>query len=802
MKIRVTPAVAGQVRVVPEVSVGRVSVMEGYNGVGKSALVRILQICCGVIPYREGDRPWNSLRQALGEVRVEVLDLADGDRIEWQFNSREWIDRKGPIATDWFRRITVNGHSSGLDDVRSLLGVYRVAGDESVVETLARQTDAYQDAVGRWLDILESGERQAVSAEAARDLELLAAQAGAVDIAVLAADQESLARSRAEADQAESRRRSKAESVQRLREAVDTARLLAELREQGPGMDARISAVVKALRTAESERADLIREAEDAAGSARLGEGVQRDLGNAQRTLSRNREKLQDASVRLSAALQPHGLPADPAAVDAALQAAERDLDDLSRRKTQADAVPAVRRLLGDLVARLDTAVFEGLGEQSLVNDEPGRPSSATYYRDRFAERREAIRDLPPAPEAAQIERRLVDTARRVAALRELPQLFDAVEQYRRRTSDNTERVTVLSSSPELGASARLQQLQARRTELDEKVLSLASQQARMVRQKGLLGGGQDELVLASTSRQLLAGLELEDADELPAALAAAEAELEQAGRHATVANQSLERATAASAAHERGLAASREALWSQPAFAWFRQTHPSELPDPDTDREAALARLTDLAWRARSGANRLRMVRNQAIAIHSALGAIANRLRDREGGAVEYVEQLSRWLSIRFAQYFAQDSLRQALLPEGAADLAVDLDGAVLSWTVNGERDEKPLDAFSSGQQAYLYTRARLALLDEVAPPRNRLLCLDEFGAFMDDDRRGDLYDYLLMRASTHPLDSVLLILPVRQDYATGADNAVGRERARLLAMAEELALPAGVAVRDVESA
>lgn len=799
MRITVTREAEGQVRIVPRVDIGRVSVMEGYNGVGKSALVRVLQACCGTLPYREGDRPWTSLREGVGPARVEVSGLADDEHIEWHFDTRDWIDRKGLIATDWFRSIRVNGEPATLERVRATLVVHRVAGDESVVETLARQADGYQDAVGRWLRELEEGSRRATADDAAQMLARLAAQAGSVDMTVLAADQDALEGARTRVAETAARERRAEEALQRLREAADTAQQLAELREQGPGLEDRLRFVVESLRAAEAERRSVSAQVEVAAGSARLGEGVQRNLANAERTLARNVEKLQDASVRLSAALQPFGLPADPQAVAAALTEATDELQELNHRKVQADAVPEVRHLLTDLVTRLDTAVQAGLGPQSLVDDDSGRPTSAAYYRHSFDQRRETLKGLPPAPETAQIERRLQKCARRVTALRDLPQLFEAVDQYRRRVQDNTARVTALSNSPELDASAVLKQLQTRRSELDEIVLEFATEQARLVRRKGLLGGGQDELVLASTSRQLLAELGLEDVAELPGALDAAERKLDQCRRLADSARHELDAASAAAASHERALAASRDALRSLADFAWFRAANEHELPGPDTDRESALTRLADIAQRARTGADRLRQIRIQAIAMQSALGAIANRLRGRDEGAVVYVAELSQWLSARFAEYFAQPSLRQALLPPGATDLRVDLKNALLSWSVDGQQAHKPLDAFSSGQQAYLYTRARLALLDETAEPKNRLLCLDEFGAFMDDERRQDLFDYLLDRGETHPTDSVLLILPVRQDYAASADVALGKERERLLALARDLEQPAGVAVRDI---
>ena len=90
-----------------------------------------------------------------------------------------------------------------------------------------------------------------------------------------------------------------------------------------------------------------------------------------------------------------------------------------------------------------------------------------------------------------------------------------------------------------------------------------------------------------------------------------------------------------------------------------------------------------------------------------------------------------------RFSDWFNNERVRQELLPQAESEIVVDLDAREVLWEENGILRSRPLEAFSSGEQAFAYTRARLGLLDdEDNPPQNRLVVLDEFGAFIAHDR------------------------------------------------------------------
>ena len=100
------------------------------------------------------------------------------------------------------------------------------------------------------------------------------------------------------------------------------------------------------------------------------------------------------------------------------------------------------------------------------------------------------------------------------------------------------------------------------------------------------------------------------------------------------------------------------------------------------------------------------------------------------------------------FSSWFNNPLVRRELLPSAEGEIVVNLATREVVWTESGSVRSRPLEAFSSGEQAFAYTRARLAVLDEDQNrPPNRLIALDEFGAFIAHDRLTGLLAYLRER-------------------------------------------------------
>ena len=151
MHIQISASKRGPLSVIDELPIGRLATLEGLNGIGKTLTIRILQLCVGHNPYRIDSPAWRSLCDGLGELEVTINGLTGADQIKWVADSADWRDvgdQQDPVP---FRRITVDGNPvSDLTSIRNLLAVYRLAGDEGILETFAQQADNEAAIVTRW----------------------------------------------------------------------------------------------------------------------------------------------------------------------------------------------------------------------------------------------------------------------------------------------------------------------------------------------------------------------------------------------------------------------------------------------------------------------------------------------------------------------------------------------------------------------------------------------------------------------------------------------------------------------------
>ena len=65
------------------------------------------------------------------------------------------------------------------------------------------------------------------------------------------------------------------------------------------------------------------------------------------------------------------------------------------------------------------------------------------------------------------------------------------------------------------------------------------------------------------------------------------------------------------------------------------------------------------------------------------------------------------------------------------------DLIDQIVEWQPKAEEPvSRHLEAFSSGERAFAYTKTRLERLRDQVSTKNRFVALDEFGAFLERSR------------------------------------------------------------------
>lgn len=789
MRVRINVNDAGPIRVVGSMNVSQVSLLEGYNGIGKSSAIRLLLICTGTLPYSEQDRSWNSLRSNLGQVRVQIDELVGtASNIIWEFDTRSWDLLNAPITTEWFSSIRIDGRDASLSDVRQVFRVHRLSGDVGVVDTLVEEIDTNKSWVERLRNRIEAPDFRVLN-ESVIVLRQLTSVSSEVDTATLAQDQRAVDLAQAAKNRAEQAKRDIDQRYRDIERAMELKADLDQLLSVGPEIDQRLEAVRANLEAAQSEREGVNSELEKLAVAAALGEEQYKELANAEKLLERNRGKLSAALVQLSDAAA--ALKVDPAsdAIHGAIEEAKAALDAVVAEQSEADTIPSLLSLVSSLTGTLAAAEDDELGREQVVADDYAIDPSVSGLKQALAGRQLQLHEVPEKDELEPLRQRANLAARRLSDLQKLPNLLEAVEKFRRLVNTHTQTVTELAKSQNLGAAEQLESLHNRRDELDERVLDLVGERARIVKQRGLLGGGSDAVVLQANLASQLEACGIDDVEGLDSAWDKVRIDSNQVSGRLAESERSLLEATYEHDQHQQALLVARDLIGGSDEFSWVREGLPNIAPTTNDDSETALARLTEVSGRADAAQRRLEDFPNQLLAVERALTSIAEQMRGRNPVSSMYVGELRTWFEAHFRHYFSQEAIRTQLLSAEAEDVEVSILKASVNWKEGGESREKPLDSFSSGQQAFAYARARLAQLDqEDSEVENRLICLDEFGAFMSADRRDELITLLKTRASASPGDRTLLVLPVRTDFSEAAENALGDERKDLLRRAAAL--------------
>lgn len=788
MRIQIETKPIGPLSVLGELPDARLAVVEGRNGIGKSLAVRLLEVCTGVIPYPADSAAWASLRRDLGEFRIQVSGLQGARVIEWVADTRNW----GPTAdasTLSFKRIQIDSSQASIEDVRRVLSVHRLAGDETLIETLAQQADDAAGVLRRWMrsttshsgsplahleHIMENVQGVLGEWTAQRYTDLLSTVQAAQENAKTASIASETAKNR----------------LHKLNEALDLQRRRDDLRRSTPDLELRIRKVDKEIVATRSQieaaQARIVHLAEKAAKT----KPFLRELTLAQNTLKRNRDKLSAALDAAAAAAVDLGVEPTEIAVSAARRALTTQIEDLTAREIAVNVAPALRAMLDVVSSNLIDAESRGLGKQiAIVDLETDLELTVAQARVGVATRQVQLDDQPPPPAATAILEELTVTRRKLGRMDELANLLALVDKHSRLVISNEERVDRALAAADPSAQDELQQMVRQRRALDATLLDLAADRAALRQQLGSLGTATIQVVEARL-QAVLRDLGLTE-DEIAAAVDTAqkvdiEAQANLAVAQHRTADQRRELARA-----EADVRRSVRDLIARAEFAWIRTALG---PVPASAEHAAVGQLLAAVERVREKVDvvtdRLGRYRGDLAAIEVALRGVGRHLRGQNAMTEAYVPELQGYFSSRFSDWFNSDKVRSELLPRADNPVTVNVREREVSWTENGYRRSRPLEAFSSGEQAFAYTRARLARLDEdVTKPPNRLVVLDEFGAFIAHDRLSGLLSYLKGRVSTHPEDQVLVILPLSHDYASEAMNSMGSQKERLHDLAEQIA-------------
>ncbi|MCU1396487.1 MAG: hypothetical protein JWM34_4915 [Ilumatobacteraceae bacterium] len=842
MRIRFAAPDAVGLRVIEELPDLPLCQLEGKNGIGKTLSVRLLELASGRQPYLAMPHAWSSLRSQLGPTEILIDGLPEG-QIALALTPGLWPPDPVSELGDKLGVVLIDGRPASWQRFRELVCVVRIAGDETLTETLAQELE--QRAVSALQLAADVGPTVAAWDTELEELDRVTSNLTPVVLEDLTGRVDAAKEASRVAAEELAAARSKRATIATAAEAL--AGLLARRRniEQ---LLTDLSSSTQALHSHEDALVEATRSLEVSASNATKSVGTAKDLRlwrnrHRLRVAALNRAELSERQILRLLKLSERPTTSELSQLEAATRAegqtvrqALRDLDlvgnmrsllqelmpPLTRAPTSVEDQPAIRTPHLLTVAQLRNGV------DARVTDLRGMP------RDGQVESLESDRLL--------IERRLILLAR----LRQHVTVVDRKADLVRDAADHLAALLVDSGAPEATrlAAARLASLQSDRVAHALAVVSAAQALAELLGAKAIdprkllpedlgdSGSGDDELEVDEAAEDLdgdASWVELSETGPEPpdpytetsgwrdlaqSLDAAAEAAVRNADSDGSLTEERLERLrdlevtssercrtlerladraadewTALDAElvgmHER-LAMSIEALVA-PSERW-KAIGPglqalmagANSAESDATSAASIARVAEFTSRLR---DLITEVRDGLNGVSAALDEHARRLSGRLGstrsdGLVSAgnrrrgsLERVQKWAESELAEILGAKVLRDELF-DSAARVSVDLQTATVSWSTNdGSARRRPLEAFSSGEQVFVYTRAKLDLLRADPPSSAHLIIvLDEFGAFVARDRFGQLLEFVADDALGRIAEQVVVMLPLSSEFEVGA--------------------------------
>jgi hypothetical protein len=863
-------------RVIGEIPDYRLCHLEGRNGIGKSVGARLLELATGGQPYAALPHAWRTLKSQLGVTTLTVSGLPNGADIVFEIDPDDWPDDPIRDLGDAFSSVTIGGRATDVAEAHSLLRVRRISGDETLVQTLARDLEeraVLAESVGRlWVrpiarawerslaqvsdlvagvtrsSLLEGWQRRVVALAAAEEASKRAARAVSASSA--------LADATTEVDRAAARRRDLPALVAELTAATVE---LGGTRTQLGVCNARVEQASLALAVAGSIRNDvdkwerlrvlrqravqrerirerqllgalhlevrpeplelsqLIREARDATAEA-LARRDQVDLVKPRLDLARQIEgPLAAARPRLGSEVIASTTPA--LTVDALLDGV-RDLREELSGKPRPDDLARLDREI-DSSQRRHT-LLRALGQQAEVTDRKlqNLAEAEATLAALFSDLDESDRTTYERAREAAVEARdaVIEAELRTREIRkQIAEILDIAPSapVAGPESSNDEAVARPDEDDEDDVIDEPAAVESLYPDLDETVARESARGAdqRAAAALGLVDEAEVSEAIGSEEPWTLDALRSAIASDPMAPLDEA-ALLDLRKLHEVAARS---RAAAASmredAEHSASLAADADqrvsALRALISDA-CAQLSPGGAPEWEAWATAAQPLIRDLAERLEAGrsaapsedelvaADALEAVgaianaqvaasfaaADQLATLSGYLGSIAGSIApgNRDGGALRTMDYgrtvggpLRTWVEDVLAESLTTPELLTELF-DSTEHVRVGLDDLTLTWRPPGGGIRKrPLEAFSSGEQVFAYTRANLMRISrERREGQSVVVFLDEFGAFVARDRLGQLMHFVENEALGTVADQVVIMLPLSRDYslATGPSD------------------------------
>ena len=687
----------------------------------------------------------------------------------------DWPKERPPESIgDWLGVLTMDGDEVPVQRLFELLDVVHLSGRERLIDTLKQQS-------GRLAVALSDVENRL------NDMDHQRAELGELDEQLQFISPREAESEKSHWEQvAEERRQVEADlqTAQPVADDLSRATALTALVETGDAAEhqRRLQGLREQLQVDQHRLEVAEANHNDAVAALAKGTAAQREVAKRERrlgTIGKSMDRLLARQEEWGALLESLQIPTDVDLLDAAQQAVldnafEPVLERQRRLQVQAARnrrTNAENRLLDDVRVVLDDAVEHDLGSTVLarVNDQE---ITVTDLRDGLGYLAE-VKDN-------DLEE-LTAATRDLAELTELKQLF--VQRATLQEEAARLRLELQRLEPEAAGHDEFRKKAAEaRAALDAASAEVRSHMVQIGALSRSTLGGADVVDVETHISDLLAKHDVEAA-RLPTALLDAQAKVLDLQTRDQNLKSEVERLSA-NASRRRVLRETlRRRSESDESLKWLSQL---AADTPAIGMAAGSVDWPDETWQrltdhVAASRNALSKLVNDV----SGLRALAPQLSsqtDRLANAIKAVVEADALAEL------SAEPIANALFDRGNVR-RVNLDEESITWaTPSGETRTRPLAAFSSGEQALGFMRARLQQVAD-QPATNRLVFLDEFGAFISADRRRPLADLLTSDELRALAEQVVVVLPLQSDYAheldqtTGALHEVYAERVRAVA-------------------
>jgi len=134
LEIWVESAATGGLKIIDHIPPERPCRLEGKNGIGKSALVRLLVLVSGMQPYREQPSLWQSLRNLVGQTVISINGLSgDYSSATVRLTPELWPDEPSESIGDWLGALTLDGDEVPVHRAAALLVPFLTSQIDSTV---------------------------------------------------------------------------------------------------------------------------------------------------------------------------------------------------------------------------------------------------------------------------------------------------------------------------------------------------------------------------------------------------------------------------------------------------------------------------------------------------------------------------------------------------------------------------------------------------------------------------------------------------------------------------------------------